>query len=260
MTSKPMLRWLAAGVTVGLAWLVMAAPAGASHAWGNYHWGRTANPFTLQLVDSVTTAWDGYLGVASTDWSVSEVLDTAIVAGSTDNGTRKRCPAPTGQVRVCNATYGANGWLGLATIWINSSGHIVAGTAKMNDSYFNTSFYNNADAKQHVLCQEVGHTLGLGHQTAVSCMDDVNGLFDPAYAHPNAHDYEQLFANYSGHLDASSTLKQSLSAGARGRSEAADDGSLGRPVGTGRSPEVLYVKDGGDGHRIYTWVFWARGR
>lgn len=264
MLSASVARWLSAGLTVGLLGLVMAAPAAASNSWGNYHWARTSNPFTLQLVDSVTTAWDGYLGGASADWSFSDVLDTAIVAGSTSNDTRKRCPAPTGQVRVCNATYGANGWLGLATIWIDSAGHIVQGTAKMNDTYFNTSTYSNANAKQHVMCQEVGHTLGLGHQSLVgsnSCMDDVNGLFDASYAHPNAHDYQQLVAIYGSHVDATSTLRLASSlAGRAGARDREDDGRLGRPAGTGRSPEVLFVKDAGDGATAFTWVFWAGRR
>ena len=44
----------------------------------------------------------------------------------------------TGKMKVCNANYGYNGyngWAGLASINVNSNGHITQGTAKMNDSY-----------------------------------------------------------------------------------------------------------------------------
>src|SRR4030065_2842181 len=82
--------------------------AGATHAWGNYHWARTSNPFTLKLGDNVTSAWDSYLATTSSDWSASTVLDTTIVAGSTNP---RNCKAATGMVQVCNRTYGNNGWL-----------------------------------------------------------------------------------------------------------------------------------------------------
>src|SRR5512134_2807423 len=113
--------------------------ATANHAWGNYHWARTSNPFTLKLGDNMTSAWDAYLATASSDWSASSVLDTTIVAGS--NPRPKNCRPVLGRVEVCNAKYGNNGWLGIAQIWANGS-HITQGVAKMNDTYFNTPSYN----------------------------------------------------------------------------------------------------------------------
>ncbi|HEU5286787.1 MAG TPA: hypothetical protein VFV20_00145, partial [Candidatus Limnocylindria bacterium] len=65
-----------------------SAPATATHAWGNYHWSRAANPFNVALGDNLTPDWDGYLVTASGDWSQSTVLDTSIQPGST---TGKRC-------------------------------------------------------------------------------------------------------------------------------------------------------------------------
>src|SRR3990167_9769455 len=83
----------------------------ASHSWGSYHWARTSNPFTLKLGDNLSSSWDPYLVTTSTDWSVSPVLDTTIVAGGT---TPRNCRATSGRVEVCNSKYGNNGWLGLA--------------------------------------------------------------------------------------------------------------------------------------------------
>ena len=107
-------RWIAGfGLAVGVAAL-FASTAAASHSWGKYHWARTANPFSVTLGDNVSSGWDGYLNTASSDWGLSEVLDTPVGAGTTSGGT---CRAAAGRVEVCNAAYGANGWLGVAQIW-----------------------------------------------------------------------------------------------------------------------------------------------
>ena len=105
----------------------------ASHSWGNYHWGRINNPFTLRIGDNLSTNWDSYLATTSSDWNISSVLDTSIVPGLT---TGKRCRATNGRIEACNYKYGRNGWLGLAQIWVNGD-HITQGIAKVNDSYFN---------------------------------------------------------------------------------------------------------------------------
>lgn len=232
------------GVLVGAA-AVAAIPAGASHSWGDYHWARTGNPFTLKVIDSVTSSWDGDLDAVEGDWSKSTVLDLAEEAGADDNSTRKRCKGVSGKIHACDAAYGFNGWLGVAQIWV-SGGHILKAVAKVNDSYFSTSTYNNANAKRHVLCQEVGHTFGLGHQTAVSCMDDRNGLFDGAYVSPNQHDYDQLVTIYGSHTDSSSTVSSAT--------------TTSPTPGNGKGVQVddsLYVEELGNGVRLYTWVYWV---
>jgi hypothetical protein len=140
--------------------------------------GRTSNNlFNLPLGDNVTLAWDNYLGTTATDWSASSVLDTTIVAGKTK---RSNCRPTSGRVEVCTYRYGSNGWLGLAQIWISGS-HIVQGTTKVNDTYFNRARYNTPAWRNLVICQEVGHTLGLDHQDEAhsntnlgTCMDYTN--------------------------------------------------------------------------------------
>lgn len=270
-----MKKWLIAGMLT-VALLLSASVASASHSWGSYHWGRTANPFTLKLVDSVLTSatadWDGHLSVASADWSVSAVLDTTIVAGDTGNGTRKKCPAVLGQIRVCNASYGFNGWLGLAQIWIYSDGHIAQGTAKMNDSYLdNPGFitpYETPAWRQFVICQEVGHPFGLDHQDVVfdnanlgSCMDytsDPDGSVKGQLSnlHPNQHDYDQLATIY-GHTDGKNTFTRATRFGAPKAS--ADDDDKGEPTGKkdGKGRDILFVKQLGAGEKKFTWVKWA---
>ena len=201
-------KFLFSLATVSILFVLAPLPAYASHSWGNYHWARTANPFTLKLGDNMSSNWDPYLATSSSDWSLSSILDTSIVSGGT---TAKKCRATTGRVEVCNATYGRNGWLGMARIWITGA-HITKGAVKVNDTYFKAAKYNTPAWRNSVLCQETGHTLGLDHQDEDfynpplgTCMDY---SLDPTLnQHPNQHDYDQLELIYA-HLDSTSTVGQ----------------------------------------------------
>ncbi|MGH2756398.1 MAG: hypothetical protein ACRDI3_01260 [Actinomycetota bacterium] len=177
-----------------------SAPAGANHAWENYHWARSANPVRLEVVDSLVGEWDTYLPLAVADWNQSSVLDLTTSAGGTSVVDRTACLPISGKIHVCNAVYPDPTWLGLATVYLNGD-HIVQATAQVNDLWFDSDLFNDPNAKRHVLCQEVGHDFGLDHQyTQPTCMDDINGLFDPAYISPASHDYAQLDSIYA-HLD-----------------------------------------------------------
>lgn len=251
-------------VLVMVLFLVLAEVAAADHSWGGYHWARTSNPFTLKLGDNVNSTWDPILATTSFDWSQSTVLNTTVVAGSTDP---RRCKPKSGRVEVCNAKYGFNGWLGVASIWA-SWGHITQGTVKVNDSYFNTSTYNSTEWRNLVMCQEVGHTLGLGHQdedfynaNLDTCMDYTS---NPASnQHPNQHDYDQLLTIYGGHLDSFSTLSASTPAAVPMPPAVTGDdlnsvrewGRLVRSSNGGRTE--TYERDLGHGHRLITHVIWA---
>lgn len=194
---------------------MFSGAAFADHSWNSYHWARQANPLPLQVIDSMSSDWDVELGDSLAAWSASDVLNLTVVAADDSSKTRKRCAAVSGQMRVCNAAYGNNGWLGLATIGIDSSGHIDRGTAKMNDSY--ASYWTTPGEKNHVVCQEIGHVFGLGHtsedgSSQQTCMDyssDINSQW------PNAHDYEQLSLIYA-HLDSYNSYAGGGSSGGGG--------------------------------------------
>ncbi len=229
----------------------------ASHSWSTYHWARTANPFTVTVIDSMTPDWDDNLAVAIVDWSKSSsVLKVTKEAGDYSSRVRKRCAAVSGKVHACNAAYGNNGWLGLAQIWLSGS-HIVQGTAKMNDSYLASVSYNEVN-RQHVICQEIGHDWGLGHQDESgadlgTCMDYANALDNPA---PNGHDYDELGIIYK-HTDSTSTIA-SLPAGfANAEMKAQSNwGTKVHEAADGRS--ALFVRRFGAGLEVYTHVTWAR--
>ncbi|MEK7566529.1 MAG: hypothetical protein AAB527_00110 [Patescibacteria group bacterium] len=260
-------------ILTGLAvFLAGTFAVNANHSWGGYHWGRTANPFTLELGDNVSSVWDSYLGTTAGDWSLSSVLDTVVKPGKTKPSV---CKATNGRVEVCSSKYGFNGWLGIAQIWISGE-HIVKGVTKVNDTYFNTTTYNKPEWRNFVMCQEVGHTLGLNHQDEMfgnvnleTCMDYTN---DPlTNQHPNQHDYDQLDLIYA-HLDSVNTVFSSAEGGGTGGGKGG-----GKPDGVGREIDLdnpsewgqavkkdargnnsLYVRDLGRGEKIFTFVIWAR--
>jgi len=267
---------LAIGTGAAVA-MTFSAVLVADHSWGGYHWARTTTSFNLTVINSTTADWVPYVTHATQDWSSSQsVLNMVDVAdGSATSKDRRQCSAPTGQVRVCNLAYGFNGWLGIAGISIDSNSHIVRGYVKLNDSYFSTSFYNHANWKQSVACQELGHTVGLDHQdedfnnqSLFTCMD----YQDPPFESPNAHDYEELEVIYS-HVDTYNSYVSGGGGGGGGgacnappgkgcnKADVPDDppgNAWGRSLGRkGQREKFLRVDP--DGTRHVTFVLWAAG-
>jgi len=244
-------------VMTAMIFVLAAFPlsASASHSWGGYHWARTSNPFTIKVIDSMTTDWDDNLDTAISDWNSSSVMNLTKEAGDSSFKTRKRCVAVAGKVHVCNGTYGNNGWLGIAQIWISGS-HITQGTAKMNDTYL-ASGYSETN-RQHVICQEIGHDWGLDHQDESgadlnTCMDYSNALDNP---HPNAHDYEELEIIYA-HLDGSTTIAAAPAGFSNPDAHAQENwGEKLSESADGRS--AIFVRDFGNDFKIYTFVTWAK--
>lgn len=233
--------------------LALSIPASALHSWGNYHWARQSNPFTLKLSSNLSANWRPYLVTTSSDWSQSNVLDTVVVTGTK---SPKTCKPTPGQVEICNAFYGRNGWLGLAQIWINGP-HITQGVAKMNDTYMSRAPYNTVEEKNHVMCQEVGHIFGLGHQDESGA--DIGTCMDYSMStnsqHPNLHDYEQLEQIYA-HLDSTTTINANVNTNA-----ASDNGDLnntqnwGRRVFRSKSGFVeVYERTFKDGSKLISFV------
>ena len=243
-------------VTVAFLLVSLMSPlvASASHSWNGYHWTRTVNPFTLKLGDNVSGIWDAHLATASGDWSQSTVLDTPVVSGLSNV---KNCKPTSGRVEVCNNKYGNNGWLGIAQIWASGS-HIYKGATKVNDTYFSTPTYNTTAWRNLVMCQEIGHTLGLDHQDETfnnpnlgTCMDYTNN--PSTNQHPNQHDYDELGIIYA-HLDSFTTIGQISSPKMKGDFE--NRSEWGKQV-KAKGKTAVIERDLGGGHKLFTFVIFT---
>lgn len=246
--------------------LVFSPESIANHSWSKYQWKPPSVPFILNLGDNVNSDWDGHLLNASADWSVSAVLDTTVVAGSTDSAS---CSPEAGNIQVCNDDYGDNGWLGLAQIYTRGF-TIIAGLAKLNDFYYTLPTYDTPAWRRMVVCQEIAHTFGLDHQDEIfgnanlgTCMDYTddpdgsirnNGISNE---YPNQHDYDQLVAIYAA--DAGSgdgggcnprSPKCSSAAAAGGQSQ------WGQLV-SGHGAIEVFERNLGGGRRVITFVTWT---
>lgn len=278
---------VALSAVLALGFLVGPRTLQADHAWGGYHWARLTNPLSLSIGDNVTNAWDSFLATAESDWDngaaafgLPDVLALNLVPGATSPRT---CKPLAGTIQVCNAAYGLNGWLGVAQIWADGSGHISQATTKINDSYFALAQYNNIATKRFVMCQEVGHTFGLDHQdedfdnpNLGSCMDYTSlpggGGDQLSNEHPNYHDFEELALIYN-HFD-TPTGGGGGGGGGNGRGRS---GAFGIreifPAVPGQSPDAtpgdwgtlmranrglaVYELDLGGGRRLVTFVIWS---
>lgn len=256
-------------VLLGLGFATASSLAYANNSWAGYHWARTANPFTLKLGDNLTSSdWKSRLAQSSQNWNSPQTLSTttplltAVVAGQSSS----RCSMVAGTTQVCNGKYGSNGWLGMASINIINGTHITRGSAKMNDTYFNTATYNSPNEKQHVMCQEIAHTFGLDHQSTDgssqnTCMDYFSNIGANAASTlstmPNLHDFDELNIIYT-HLDSTTTLS-AMTALKASASEPTDDpknwGQLKSQSDHGRSS--TYAQHNPDGSQTITHVYWT---
>jgi hypothetical protein len=278
-----MIRLPLAMIALVVAVLLLPIVASADNAWSKYHWDLSTAQSAitpLPLGNNLTTsAWTSSLGVASSDWNAS-VLKNAITAGS---GTA--CEPVLGGVEVCNGAYGNNGWLGIAQVWVyrGRDGHIAQGLVQVNDTYFVTDQYDSQAWRDFVVCQEVGHTLGLSHQDETydnpnlgTCMDYTNDpdgtISDPVQLdnrHPNQHDLDVLTEKY-GHLNGITKGGGGKGGGkGKGGGNGGGKGKKGEPPGQnvrqwgkaistdGKGRPDLFELDLGNGDKVFTHVLWA---
>jgi hypothetical protein len=107
---------------------------------------------------------------------------------------------------------------------------------------------------QHVICQEIGHTFGLDHQSETgaslnTCMDYYHNTSasDTKSIRPNQHDYDELATIYT-HLDSTSTV-----GGTAGKLPAA----VPSFAPATRVSESKYVDRLANGDLLVTWVLWV---
>lgn len=240
-----------------------AAPGMADHAWSTYHWQTSNGIAKPPVIDNTTGDWPGRVAIAVADWNESAHIESTLTSGTTN---AKRCPMVSGTIQVCNSSYGNTGWLGIASISL-SGGHIVAGSTKLNDTYFADPRYNTPSWKQLVTCQEIGHDYGLGHQdedfstdATSSCMEYTS--LPGGNEHPDSHDYDQLAAIYN-HSEGSGGGGGGSGGPGKGKPLGIDVGDTpaqwGKAIGRdAHGRENVYARNF-NGYTVITHVTWAPG-
>lgn len=264
--------------------LIGLAPAEATHSWNGYHWAGNGTNLTVRVNTAIASKWTTSVTTAISDWDQSTELSLISQTASVDP---KKCKPIAGQDLVCNAAYGRRGWLGVATIWLESgTKHITQGTTKLNDSYHDYAPYNQPAWRSLVACQEIGHTWGLDHQdenfdnvNLGTCMDYTNAPaggvlngfdYGPSNEHPNKHDYDELNIIYN-HDDGYTTTIQATAFGIRQVGRAVPQKPPSEGIGDSMAewglaihrdregrPDV-FLKSFADGQKALTHVFWAPG-
>ncbi|HAU22665.1 MAG TPA: hypothetical protein DCS24_08760 [Erythrobacter sp.] len=229
------------------------------------------------MVDFTTGEWaaNNRAQIAVADWNASEYIQSPHIVGT---GSNTNCPIVSGEIHVCNDDYGGTGWLGIASISVSrgKDKHIVGGVTKVNDFYFDRdqpgSGYNTDVWRQLVMCQEIGHDYGLGHQnedfntnTTDSCMEYTSTptAIDKT---PDDHDYEQLRTIYAHSHGSTDDGGGGGGGGGKGggRGRPAELPSVGNtPDSWGRPVQFLpngmphiYSRDIGS-YRVITHVTWT---
>lgn len=170
-------------VLFALVVMIGAGAAMASHRWGCW-----------KYADGNIYWYNGGIGDYWNIYNEEAITDSNSWHNSTDvNFISVGSPGSTDHINAYSGSYGANGWLGLASILSYSGCTVRNGRVQLNQSYLDNGSYTRTN-KKHVACQEIGHLLGMNHNRSATdtCMNDT--ILTAPY--PNAHDQSLVNSLY----------------------------------------------------------------
>jgi len=124
-------------------------------AWKNAFVERDGGGLHLTLRNALDDNWQQEFEKAVADWQQSDALVLSTERVAVDH----TCGRVDGVMVVCNANFGATGWVGINENSI-LRGVIVSSVAKMNEYYLNNA---NFAHRRYTMCHELGHGFGLPH-------------------------------------------------------------------------------------------------
>mmetsp|Transcript_31489 Transcript_31489/g.53699 ORF Transcript_31489/g.53699 Transcript_31489/m.53699 type:complete len:281 (-) Transcript_31489:213-1055(-) len=127
----------------------------ATLEWHDKHVKPINGGLHLTLQNALDEDWMEEFEIAVADWQESDALelDTERVAVDHD------CKPVEEVMVVCNANFGATGWVGINENSIRN-GVIIGSVAKMNEYYLHNA---NFAHRRFTMCHELGHGFGLPH-------------------------------------------------------------------------------------------------
>eukprot|EP00584_Thalassiosira_punctigera_P007921 CAMPEP_0172535392 /NCGR_PEP_ID=MMETSP1067-20121228/7426_1 /TAXON_ID=265564 ORGANISM="Thalassiosira punctigera, Strain Tpunct2005C2" /NCGR_SAMPLE_ID=MMETSP1067 /ASSEMBLY_ACC=CAM_ASM_000444 /LENGTH=307 /DNA_ID=CAMNT_0013320325 /DNA_START=303 /DNA_END=1226 /DNA_ORIENTATION=- len=109
----------------------------------------------LTLLNALDDTWQDEFDQAVADWQSSDALVLTKQQVAVDHD----CNRVEGVMVVCNANFGATGWVGINENIIQGK-RITSSVSKMNEYYLNNADY---DHRRYTMCHELGHGFGLPH-------------------------------------------------------------------------------------------------
>jgi len=124
----------------------------------------------LKLLNALDDTWQDAFEAAVADWQQSDALELTTERVAVDH----TCERVDGVMVVCNANFGATGWVGINENSIQR-GVIISSVSKMNEYYLRNA---NAAHRQFTMCHELGHGYGLPHTDEDPYNKNLNNCLD----------------------------------------------------------------------------------
>ncbi|KAL7548734.1 hypothetical protein ACHAWF_012001, partial [Thalassiosira exigua] len=121
----------------------------ATLVWRDDFVQRNNGGLHLTLQNALDDTWQKEFEYAVSDWQESDSLELSTEQVAVDH----TCQRVDGVMVVCNANFGATGWVGINENSI-LRGKIVSSVAKMNEYYLRNADF---DHRRFTMCHELGH-------------------------------------------------------------------------------------------------------